>query len=101
MMLTSDKFDAHRRIATATERDRHDLFVSAARRVGITEQNVEKDFWVCWALDALFHGRRPAAPRLLFKGARPSRRPEWASLRPKRAWRQRHAPSGPPVAWTR
>jgi hypothetical protein len=52
--------DAYRRIATAAERDRQDLFVSAARRVGITEQNVEKDFWVCWALDALFHGRRPA-----------------------------------------
>ncbi len=60
--------EAYRRITDAPERDRRDLFVSTARRVGITEQNVEKDFWVCWTLDALFHGRRPDAPRLLFKG---------------------------------
>src|SRR5262245_43500669 len=52
----------------ATERDRQELFVSTARRVGITEQSVEKDFWVCWTLDTLFHGRRKNAPRLLFKG---------------------------------
>lgn len=60
--------EAYRRITTATERDRKDIFASAARRVGITEQNVEKDFWVCWTLDALFHGRHANAPRLLFKG---------------------------------
>lgn len=59
---------AYRRITTASERDRQDVFASAARRVGITEQNVEKDFWVCWTLDALFHGRPADAPRLLFKG---------------------------------
>ena len=59
---------AYRRITAASERDRQDVFASAARRVGITEQNVEKDFWVCWTLDALFHGRPPDAPRLLFKG---------------------------------
>jgi hypothetical protein len=60
--------EAYRRITAAPEPDRRDLFVSAARRVGITEQNAEKDFWVCWTLDALFHGRPPDAPRLLFKG---------------------------------
>jgi predicted nucleotidyltransferase component of viral defense system len=57
-----------RRITTASERDRQDVFTSAARSVGITEQNVEEDFWVCWTLDALFHGRHENAPRLLFKG---------------------------------
>lgn len=60
--------DAYRRITTANQRERQDLFVSTARRVGITEQSVEKDFWVCWTLDALFHGRHENAPRLLFKG---------------------------------
>lgn len=60
--------DAYRRIAIATEKERQELFESTARRVGIAEQNVEKDFWVCWTLDALFHGRRADAPRLLFKG---------------------------------
>ena len=40
------KPDYHRIIA-APAGDRRDLFVVAARRVGTTEQNVEKDFWVC------------------------------------------------------
>ena len=31
-------------------------------------QNVEKDFWVCWTLDALFNGMDAGIPRLLFKG---------------------------------
>lgn len=60
--------EAYRRITTANERERQELFASTARRIGITEQSVEKDFWVCWTLDALFHGRRENAPRLLFKG---------------------------------
>lgn len=60
--------EAYRRITAANERDRQELFVSTARRIGITEQSVEKDFWVCWTLDALFHGRRENSPRLLFKG---------------------------------
>jgi predicted nucleotidyltransferase component of viral defense system len=60
--------EAYRRITTANERERQELFASSARRIGITEQGVEKDFWVCWTLDALFHGRRENAPRLLFKG---------------------------------
>lgn len=60
--------EAYRQVITAGEGDRRDLFASTARRIGTTEQNVEKDFWVCWTLDALFHGRRPDSPRLLFKG---------------------------------
>jgi Nucleotidyl transferase AbiEii toxin, Type IV TA system len=43
------------------------LFATTAQRIGTTPQNVEKDFWVCWTLDALFNGL-PAGPRLLFKG---------------------------------
>jgi hypothetical protein len=35
--------------------------------LGTTPQNVEKDFWVCWILDALFNGLADR-PRLLFKG---------------------------------
>jgi hypothetical protein len=37
--------EAYRPITTASERERQDLFVSIARRIGITEQSVEKDFW--------------------------------------------------------
>ena len=46
---------------------RTDLFRTTGQRLGTTSQNVEKDFWVCWTLDALFNGRE-GGPRLLFKG---------------------------------
>jgi Nucleotidyl transferase AbiEii toxin, Type IV TA system len=55
-------------VITASEAERRDLFLSAATRIGTAVQNVEKDFWVCWTLDALFNGLDTAGPRLLFKG---------------------------------
>lgn len=48
--------------------DRRDLFTATAPRLGTTVQNTEKDFWVCWALDALFNDTPSDGPRLLFKG---------------------------------
>jgi hypothetical protein len=39
----------------ARPQDRRDVFLGAARRLGTPEQNVEKDFWVTWTLDALFN----------------------------------------------
>lgn len=59
---------AFTRVIAASDADRRDLFASTARRIGTTDQNVEKDFWVCWTLDALFHRLPPGGPRLLFKG---------------------------------
>ncbi len=60
---------AFRRVLAASPEDRRGLFVAAAQRLGTTERYVEKDFWVCWTLDALFNERRSAdGPRLLFKG---------------------------------
>ena len=58
----------YQRVADSVPEDRRDLFIGAARRIGTTEQNVEKDFWVCWTLDALFNGLSAGSPRLLFKG---------------------------------
>ena len=55
-------------VLSAPERDRRDLFVATGRRIGTVEQNIEKDFWVCWTLNALFNGFQPGGPRLLFKG---------------------------------
>lgn len=55
-------------IIQATDADRRGLFVTTAARLGTAVQNVEKDFWVCWTLDALFNGLQPDGPRLLFKG---------------------------------
>ncbi len=56
------------RLLTSSIGDRRDLFLATAARLGTTVQNVEKDFWVCWTLDALFNGLEDGGPRLLFKG---------------------------------
>src|ERR1700684_1883919 len=55
-------------VLAASDEERRDLFVGAANRLGTAEQNIEKDFWVCWTLDALFNGLPAGGPRLLFKG---------------------------------
>ena len=60
--------DDYQEIIEASVDDRRDLFLTAARRLGTAVQNVEKDLWVCWTLDALFHGLSAGGPRLLFKG---------------------------------
>jgi Nucleotidyl transferase AbiEii toxin, Type IV TA system len=56
------------RLLSSPAEDRRDLFLATAGRLGTTIQNVEKDFWVCWTLDALFNGLDAGGPRLLFKG---------------------------------
>ncbi len=61
------------RILLTDEDTRAGLFTATAQRLGTTLQNAEKDFWVCWTLDALFNGVADG-PRLLFKGARRFRR---------------------------
>lgn len=58
---------AYDTILSADAETRAGLFTATAQRIGSTPQNVEKDFWVCWTLDALFNGL-PDGPRLLFKG---------------------------------
>jgi hypothetical protein len=55
-------------VLAASERERRDLFLATANRLGTAEQNAEKDFWVCWTLDALFNDLAAGDPRLLFKG---------------------------------
>src|SRR5258706_16307231 len=42
-------------------------FDTTAARLATTSQ-AEKDFCVCWTLDALFHALPEGGPRLLFKG---------------------------------
>lgn len=60
--------EAYRQIIAASPRDRQDLFLAGASRLGAPVGNIEKDFWVCWTLDALYHRLPPNGPRLLFKG---------------------------------
>jgi len=55
-------------VLAVSERERRDLFLAAATRLGTAEQSIEKDFWVCWTLDALFNSLAAGGPRLLFKG---------------------------------
>ena len=47
--------------------EREILFRNTAAKYGLSEGIVEKDFWVCWALDYLFH-RSPWTKNLAFKG---------------------------------
>ena len=59
---------AYRQVIAASPRDRLELFLATANRLGTPVGNIEKDFWVCWTLDALYHRLPSAGPRLLFKG---------------------------------
>lgn len=58
---------AYDTILSADAETRSGLFTATAQRIGTTPQNVEKDFWVCWTVDALFNDLSEG-PRLLFKG---------------------------------
>jgi predicted nucleotidyltransferase component of viral defense system len=55
-------------VIAASPRDRLDLFLTTANRLGAPVGNIEKDLWVSWTLNALYHERPAGAPRLLFKG---------------------------------
>ena len=48
-------------------RERAAVFEATADKHETVAQAIEKDFWVCRTIDALFHGG-PRQPRLLFKG---------------------------------
>lgn len=55
-------------IAKSSDTEREVLFGNAAARAGISNPAiVEKDFWVCFALDYLFH-RSPWPQSFIFKG---------------------------------
>ena len=60
--------EGFRTIISASIADRSDLFLSTANRLGAPLINIEKDFWVCWTLNALYHRLPAGGPRLLFKG---------------------------------
>ncbi|MEO5755347.1 MAG: nucleotidyl transferase AbiEii/AbiGii toxin family protein [Mesorhizobium sp.] len=59
---------AYNQVLSADAESRAGLFTTTAQRLSSTPQNIEKDFWVCWTLDALFNGLSDDSPRLLFKG---------------------------------
>lgn len=54
-------------ISTLPASEREILFRNTAEKTGLTEAIIEKDFWVCWTLDYLFHDSR-WKDHLAFKG---------------------------------
>lgn len=55
------------KVARLAKQDRAELFTAVARRRGMTEAVIEKDFWVCWILHQI-HQPNVAPSDLLFKG---------------------------------
>ena len=56
-----------KRIATMSAKARGEIFTEAGVQLGFSPFHVEKDFWVCWTLAALF-GDKAAGPNLAFRG---------------------------------
>lgn len=46
-------------------------FDTTAQRLGTSAQNIEKDFWVCWTLDALFNELKKTVPAFFSRVALP------------------------------
>ena len=45
--------------------ERRDIFDACAERLDTRPTYIEKDFWVCHVLDALYNGRAADQPRLV------------------------------------
>lgn len=56
-----------RKIACLPDDDRREFFRNTADKMGLNDAIVEKDFWVCFTLDYLFH-RCPWKDSITFKG---------------------------------
>ncbi len=56
-----------RKVARLADSDRRELFRNTADKMGLNDAIVEKDFWVCFTLDYLFH-RSPWKDAITFKG---------------------------------
>jgi hypothetical protein len=55
------------KVARFSTQDRRYLFTETARKLGIHEAVIEKDFWVCWALNVLFKSEQWGS-KMIFKG---------------------------------
>ncbi len=63
--MTSESFE---RFLALPDQDRKDVFEVTADQLDTIASYVEKDFWVCLVLDALYNRLPEGHPRLLFKG---------------------------------
>lgn len=55
------------KIALLNEEERKELFQESAAQLGMMPAAIEKDFWVCWALERIFSDQK-LNQQLLFKG---------------------------------
>ena len=47
------------RFIKLNEKDKSDAYrIASAGAVNLSEELIEKDFWVCWILDLIFNGRQ-------------------------------------------
>jgi hypothetical protein len=60
--------ESYARFLALSHQDRKDVFEAAADRLDTLPSYVEKDFWVCFVLDALYNRLPDGHPQLLFKG---------------------------------
>jgi hypothetical protein len=56
-----------RKIANISNNDKRALFRNTASKKGLSDAIIEKDFWVCYMLDYLFH-KNKWADKIIFKG---------------------------------
>lgn len=87
-------------VAKLSNAEREELFLITAREKALPEAVIEKDFWVCWTLDYLFHEspwkehtRYTAAttrPRLTTMCAPLARRKFWKSTSARIPTQNRH-----------
>lgn len=54
-------------VARLSSDERRELFRNTADKMGLRDAIIEKDFWVCYTLDYLFH-RSPWKAHITFKG---------------------------------
>lgn len=54
-------------VARLSDNDRRELFRNTADKMRLNDAIIEKDFWVCFTLDYLFH-RSPWSEEITFKG---------------------------------
>lgn len=59
---------AFKKFLELSRQDRQDVFEAEAEELDTLPTYVEKDFWVCLALDIFYNGLPSGHPRLLFKG---------------------------------
>ena len=64
----SNTLESFKKFLALTDQDKRDVFEAAASRLDTLPSYVEKDFWVCLVLEALYNWLPDEHPKLLFKG---------------------------------